>query len=150
MLDTKPANISLKMLKSATWTEEGGHRAVSAWLRLSTAHTEPVEAIVAHNDAIVLGARKAFEESTSGKEREKWHGLPCLGVDGLPKTGQAWVRQGWLTATIIVPPNTVPAMETLVRALREGFQPPERTLVPARSFPDLESLAPMSPRNVHG
>jgi ribose transport system substrate-binding protein len=148
ILDTKPANISLKMLKSATWTEESGHRAISAWLRLSTAHTERVEAIVAQNDSIVMGAKKAFEQGTSGKEREKWCSLPCLGVDGLPKTGQTWVRQGLLTATVIVLPNTIPALEALVQAIRTGSLPPERTLIPPKSFPDIESLAATFARSV--
>jgi ABC-type sugar transport system substrate-binding protein len=146
MLDTKPTNISLKTLKSATWTEESGHRAVSAWLRLSTAHSERVDAVVAHNDFIALGARKAFEQNTAGQERAKWLSLPFLGIDGLPKTGQAWVRERVLTATIVVPPNTVPALEMLVEAIRTNSQPPEYTLIEPKSFPDLKSLAAASGR----
>lgn len=144
MLDTKPINISLKTLKSTTWTEESGHRAVSAWLRLSTSHTERVDAVVAHNDFIALGARKAFEQNTVGKEQARWLSLPFLGVDGLPKTGQAWVRERVLTATIVVPPNTVPALEMLVEAIRTRSQPSEYTLIAPKSFPDLESLVAAS------
>ena len=67
--------------------------------------------------------------------------LPFLGVDGLPKTGQEWVRQRMLTATVIIPPISSIAMEIVVPAIRQQKQPPERTLVPAKSFPEPSALA---------
>jgi ABC-type sugar transport system substrate-binding protein len=149
MLQAKPDNISLKMLRSATWDEAGGQHAISGWLRLCTAHTDRIALIAAHNDAIALGARKAFEAQTQGTERERWSGLPYLGIDGTPQTGQAAVRRGLLTATIIVPPNLAPALEALVQAVRTGSQPPECTLISANAFPDVASLARRSTRAVH-
>lgn len=90
---------------------------------------------------MAMGARKAFQELPSEAEREHWLRLPFLGCDGLPKTGQAWVRNGWLTATVEVPPNTSEALEMLVQALRAGTQPPERKLTAPTSFPAIETLA---------
>jgi len=38
--------------------------------------------------------------------------------DGLPKTGQAWVRSALLAATVFVPPNTGQAIEMLSQAIQ--------------------------------
>ncbi|HET6181860.1 MAG TPA: substrate-binding domain-containing protein [Candidatus Sulfotelmatobacter sp.] len=141
MMATKPFNVTVKTLRSSDWTEDGGCHAVSSWLRLSTARNERIDAVQAQNDFLALGARRAMEQETSGSERERRTRLPFLGVDGLPRTGQAWVRQGSLTATVVVPPTAAQALGTLVAALRDGIQPPESTLVSPNSFPEPKILA---------
>jgi hypothetical protein len=50
MLETKPAKASIKILKSANWTEEAGFHAVASWLRLSTARQEQIDLVQAQND----------------------------------------------------------------------------------------------------
>jgi ribose transport system substrate-binding protein len=140
MYESKPENIRIKVLKSGNWTEDGGYQAVGSWLRLSISHKEQIDAVQAQNDFLARGAMKAIQEQTAGEERAIKLRLPLLGVDGLPKTGQEWVRQRLLTATIIVPPITAPALEIVVAALRKGTQPPERTLVQPKSFPEPEAL----------
>jgi ribose transport system substrate-binding protein len=140
MNERKPVNINAKVVKATAWTEEGGYRAVNSWLRLSTAQTEPMDAIVAQNDLMAIGARKAFAEISAEVDRERWLNLPYTGVDGLPKTGQAWVRQGLLTATVVVPPNAGLALEAMVAALRGGPQPAECILTEPRSYPSIEEL----------
>jgi hypothetical protein len=67
----------------------------------------------------------------------------------MPKTGQAYVRQGWLTATVIVPTNTGVAIEMLSTALRTGQSPPEKTLIGAQSFPSIEELSKRGARKGH-
>ena len=74
--------------------------------------------------------------------RDRWLALPFLGCDGLPNTGQAWVRSGLLTATIFIPPNTGQAMEMLVEALQNNQAQPDRALTAAVSVPSLDSLRP--------
>ena len=91
---------------------------------------------------MAIGARKAFQEILSENERERWLNLPFLGCDGLPKTGQAWVRSGVLAATIYVPPNTGQAIEMLVEALKDGKSQPESALTEAVSIPPIEKLRP--------
>src|SRR5207248_11753919 len=59
--------------------------------------------------------------------RQHWLSLPFIGCDGLPKTGQAWVKRGLLTATIFAPPNAGQALEMLVKAFQTGSVPPEQT-----------------------
>ena len=139
MQETKPANIHLIMLKGQ-WTEESAQRAVRSWLKLTTSQKSTVDLVAAQNDAMAIGTRKAFQELPSELERERWLNIPYLGIDGLPKTGQAWVRSGLLAATIYVPPNSGQAIEMLVDASQNSKMPPERALTTAVSVPPLESL----------
>jgi len=79
-----------------------------------------------------------MEESSSGQELKS--NLPFLGADGLERTGQAWVRQGLLTATIVVPPTTSTALDALVASLQRGIAQAEPTLVESKSFPSHKEL----------
>jgi ribose transport system substrate-binding protein len=145
MQQAKPANVQVRMLR-AQWTEGSAHQAVSAWLRLSTSRELRVDAVVAQDDSMAIGARKAFQEILDTQQRERWLGAPFTGCDGLPKTGQAWVRNGQLAATVIIPPNTGLAIDMLVKAAQSGAMPLERTYTAARSFPSLDELTSRRPR----
>lgn len=139
MQEAKPANIHLTILKGQ-WTEESSQRAVRSWLKLSTSQKAAIDLVAAQDDSMAIGARKAFQDLPTENERERWLGIPYLGCDGLPKTGQAWVRSGLLTATVFIPPNTGQAIEMLVDALQNGKSLPERALTGASSVPPLEAL----------
>jgi ribose transport system substrate-binding protein len=139
MQEAKPGNIHLIMLKGQ-WTEESSQRAVRSWLKLTTSQKANVDLVAAQDDSMAIGARKAFQELPSEVERERWLSLPFLGCDGLPNTGQSWVRSRLLTATIFIPPNSGQAMEMLVDALQHGKPQPERALTSAVSIPPLESM----------
>ena len=141
MQEAKPHNIHLIMLK-AQWTEESAQRAVRSWLKLTTSQKTNVDIVAAQDDSMAIGARKAFQELPSEIDRDRWLSLPFLGCDGLPNTGQAWVRSGLLTATIFIPPNSGQAMEMLYDALQNGRPQPERALTSAVSVPALDSLRP--------
>jgi ribose transport system substrate-binding protein len=141
MQESKPANIQITMLK-AQWTEESAMKAVRSWLKLTTSQKSVIDLVGAQDDSMAMGARKAFQELPSEAERERWLKLPFTGCDGLPNTGQTWVRAGTLAATIFVPPNTGQAIETLVQALQQKKQPPERIMIPARSIPALDAMTP--------
>lgn len=140
MYETKPAEIQVKLMKGQ-WTETSAHRTVSSWLRLSTSHQTHIDVIAAQDDSMALGARKAFEELPEGQARDRWLSLPYLGCDGLPNSGQAWVRKGLLTATIYIPANAGKAVDKLAHALRTGTMPPEQTLTVPISIPAVEALA---------
>jgi ribose transport system substrate-binding protein len=141
MQQTKPANVQVTMLK-AQWTEESSQRAVRSWLKLSTSQKASVDLIAAQDDSMAMGARKAFQELPNESERERWLKLPFLGCDGLPKTGQAWVRSGSLAATIFIPANVGQAIEMLVQAIQSGKAAPERAITAAVSIPTLAELKP--------
>ena len=139
MQETKPSNIHVTVLR-AQWTEESAQRAVRSWLKLSTSQRAAIDLIGAQDDSMAVGARKAFEELTNESERERWLKLPFTGCDGLPKTGEAWVRTGLLAATVFVPPNTGMAIEMLFDAIQKGKKPAERALTVPVSIPALDQL----------
>jgi len=139
MQETKPSNIHVTLLR-AQWTEESAQRAVRSWLKLSTSQRAAIDLIGAQDDSMAMGARKAFEELTNESERERWLKLPFTGCDGLPKTGEAWVRTGVLAATVFVPPNTGMAIELLFDAIQKGKKPAERALTVPVSIPTLDQL----------
>ncbi|HKV64217.1 MAG TPA: sugar ABC transporter substrate-binding protein [Candidatus Acidoferrum sp.] len=139
MQETKPANIHCVLLR-AQWTEESAQRSVRSWLKLSTSQKAAIDLIAAQDDSMAMGGRKAFEELPNESERERWLKLPFTGCDGLPKTGEAWVRSGQLAATVFVPPNTGQAIEMLVDAIQNGKRPPERALTVPVSIPTLDQL----------
>jgi ribose transport system substrate-binding protein len=140
MHSTLPANIQVIALRGQ-WTEESAHRSISSWMRLNLAHKGGIDLIGAQNDAMAIGARKAFEDGPSREEREQWLLLPYTGVDGLPKTGQTWVRTGSLKATVIVPANAGQAISMITEAIKSGTGVPERSYTVPTSFPALEKLA---------
>lgn len=136
----KPAGVQMKIIKGQ-WTEASAYKAISAWLRLSTSQQAHMDVIIAQNDAMAMGARKAFHELQDINARDRWLKLPYLGCDGVPKTGQAWVKSGSLAATVVTPPLAGQAIGMLTSALQTGVMPPDLTLVAPSSFPALESLA---------
>ncbi|MBV8052634.1 MAG: substrate-binding domain-containing protein [Acidobacteriaceae bacterium] len=143
MYETKPVEVEVKIMR-AQWTEASAHRTVNSWLRLSTSLQTRIDVIAAQDDSMALGARKAFEELPAGNARERWLNLPFLGCDGLPGSGQAWVRKGILTATIYIPANAGKAVDMLVQALRSGSIPAEQTLTVPVSIPAIESLSTLA------
>ncbi len=138
MLSTKPSRVELKTLKG-DWTERSAHNAARSWLSLGSSREFQIRGIICQNDAMAMGARKAFTDLTE-KDRERWLSIPFTGCDGVTKTGQDWVRRGLLKATIITAPAAGPALEILTRAVNGGIVPPDRTLIPPKSFPPIEDL----------
>jgi len=135
-----PGKIQVIALRGQ-WTEESAYKSISSWLRLNLARKGGIDLIGAQNDAMAIGARKSFEELIHKEEREQWLRLPYTGVDGLPKTGQAWVRTGTLKATVVVPANAGQAISMIAEAIKTGSVVPERSYTTASSFPLLETLA---------
>jgi ribose transport system substrate-binding protein len=146
--ETKPPGTKVILLRGQ-WTEDSAYRAVCSWMQLSTSQKVPIEMVVAQNDDMAMGARKAFQEHAEESVRDKWLSLPFVGNDGLPKTGQEYVRRGQLAATVITPAITILALETLVHAIQTGTQPPELALATPVSFPSIEELAARRQRIGH-
>jgi ribose transport system substrate-binding protein len=138
LLETKSDSVQLRVVK-AHWTEASAYKAVSSFLRLSTSRQAQIETVCAQDDSMAMGARKAFEECH--ELREQWQKMLFLGCDGLPKTGQEWVRRNLLAATIFIPPNADLAIEMMVKSIATGALPPERTFTTAKSFPAVGVLA---------
>jgi ABC-type sugar transport system substrate-binding protein len=112
------------------WTEMGGERAVAGWLRLKTAEAFEPDAVASQNDSMAIGARTAL-----ARHRPDWTRLRFLGCDGLPQGGQRLVGQGQLTATVVTPSNTGPAVELLKQWLTDRQPLPRERLLAPSSFP---------------
>jgi ABC-type sugar transport system substrate-binding protein len=139
MQSTKPGSVTPKILKG-DWTEASGYKAVKSWLALGTSQQMAIRLIGSQNDAMAMGARRAFEEVPEIQARKEWLSLPFTGMDGVPETGQEWVRRGLLAATVITPPLMGQALEIMTKAIRSGVQPPPQTSVKPISYPALEAI----------
>jgi len=137
----KTDNLLLKTI-TGNWTEEGGYRTVSSWLKMSTSKSAGFVAVISQNDAMAIGARRAFRELSNPTEVANWLQMPFLGCDGLPDTGQRFVSQKLLTATVVTPAVAGIALEAYIRFRTEGKPIPERLLVTPQSFPAIEQLRP--------
>src|SRR5713101_2638873 len=124
------------------WTEESGYQSVCSWMRLMAAQKVRIDMIVSQNDSMGMGARKAIQDTVADADRDQWLGIPITGCDGVPRTGQAWVRTGQLAATVIVPPSAGEAMALMTKALRSGSTVPEHSFTASAPFPAIEKLTP--------
>ena len=138
---TLPGNIELKSFRGR-WTEESAFQLVEAWLHRRGQQPPNVGVIGCQNDAMAMGARKAVEVLAASAQREQWLRVPFTGVDGVPATGQAWVRQGLLAATVVTPALAGTALEILSRAITSGTPLPERTVKQPTSYPAVDQLRP--------
>jgi ribose transport system substrate-binding protein len=141
MMMRKPSNIQLKTI-SSNWTEDGGYRAIQSWLKLSTSKSSSFGAIVSQNDAMAIGARRAFGEVSNIQERNAWMSLPFIGCDGLPGTGQEYVSRKLLKATVVTPAVAGTALHSFMQWRNNAQRIPERLLVGSTSFPVIEALRP--------
>jgi len=138
-----PKNLRVTLLRGK-WTEESGVRSVVTWLKLGGSTKLGIVAVAAQNDAMAIGARKAFEGLSNPEERARWLSLPFIGADGLPKTGQAWVRSGSLVATVVTPPMTGTAVKLMANALRVSANVAQRTVTQLESYPPIGKLTKLS------
>ncbi len=139
VIRNKPAAVELKTLRG-DWTEHSAQRAVRTWLTLSTSRQLQIRAVICQNDVMAVGARKALTNLTEA-DHEKWMNVPFTGCDGLPGTGQEWVRRGMLRATVVIRPSAGLGLELFAKALRENSAPPAVTLIEPISYPPIAELA---------
>lgn len=136
MMEAKPNNVSVRVL-SGQWTETSAYQAAISLMRLRTSRESRIDLVCGQNDVMALGVRKAFKEVMP-----EWSWIPFTGVDGMAATGQRWVNEGILAATIVVPTNTDIGLELLHQAFLSKNQPKETTLVKPQSYPEVEKLTP--------
>jgi ribose transport system substrate-binding protein len=137
MIETKCANLDIRLL-IAQWTRESATRSLRNWLRLSASRSIRIGLVGAQNDSMAMGARLALEEECG--IGQQWQDLSFTGCDGARDSGQQWVREGYLAATITIPPNAGIALEMCHRALRSDYAPPAHTLIVPQAYPTLETL----------
>lgn len=138
----KPASVEVRTIRGQ-WSELSGYKAASAWLKLSSSQQLGVKVVAAQNDAMALGARKAFQKMKDEGNRGSWLDVAFIGCDGLPAVGQSAVQEGLLAATVVIAPNAGMALEAMVKALRTGVQPAETISIAPTSHPPASSLRPI-------
>jgi multisubunit Na+/H+ antiporter MnhC subunit len=74
------------------------------------------------------------------EQQKKWLETPFLGI-GIASQVKPLVDGRILTAAVVTSVTMEVALKTLVRAFETQVQPPERSVVEASSFPDLDKLA---------
>ncbi len=149
MESAKPASVEVRTVRGH-WSEDSGYKAANGWLKLSTSQQLGVKVVAAHNDAMALGAYKAFQEDFGAGRLEAWHDVAFLGCDGLPTVGQSAVQQGILAATVVIPANTGVALEALAKSFRNGMQPLETIFTTPESYPPVTSLKPRMGHSTRG
>jgi len=142
-LETLPSNIELQSARGR-WTAESGAQALQ--IRLGLRGTKTPDLLGSQNDDMAIGARRTVEALPAGPQRDQWLSIPYTGVDGVPATGQTWVQQQSLAATIIVPALAGLAIELLAKAMLSGQSMPARTLVQPTSYPPVDQLRPAAAR----
>jgi ribose transport system substrate-binding protein len=137
---TAPPNLQMLTIRGK-WTEQSGYDAISSWLRLSTSQQQHIGIIASQNDAMAIGARRAVAGLSDTVLRDRLLGLPFLGCDGLPESGQACVKRGLLAATVVLPLLAGLGVEMLAKAIQTGTEPAEHTVITPVSYPALDRIA---------
>lgn len=140
MESARPQNVQLTTLRSK-WSEDSAYQSVAAWLRLATSRAEKFNLVAGQTHELALGAAKALQNSGDPDQQKKWQELPFLGI-GVASQVRPLVDARVLAAAVVTSVTMELAIGMLVRAIETQIQPPERTIVEAASFPELEKLAP--------
>lgn len=116
-------------------TEQGAQTAMAGFLRLATNKGRRPVIIVAQNDWMALGARRA-----GSAHDPSWGRVPVVGCDGLIGHGQALVTSGQLAATVVTPSSAGAAVESLARWFSDRQPLPAEAMLASRSFPAEDQL----------
>lgn len=88
---------------------------------------DKIDLVYAHNDPMTYGAYQAAKDAGRAAE------MKFIGIDSLPDEGQAWVRAGFLDATVMYPTPGATGLDMAVKILR-GEDVPRRVTLPTRVF----------------
>jgi ABC-type sugar transport system substrate-binding protein len=123
------------------WSAEGASQAIGDWFKIGADRDTPVSLVVCQNDLMAQGARASLEAQAAKSGRPELAKVPIIGCDGLEDEGQAMVARGTLAATVVMPPTTPAALETLSRYWESGTR---TGLVSLDIAADIASLPPLS------
>ena len=138
MESAKPRNVRLATLRSK-WSEEIAYQSAGAWLRLATSRAEKFDLVAGQTHELALGARKAFQSIDNPDEKKRWLEVPFIGI-GISSQVKPLVDGHVLAAAVVTSLTMDLALTLLARAIESQTQPPERSIVPVSSYPELEKL----------
>jgi ABC-type sugar transport system substrate-binding protein len=136
---SRPRNVQITTLRSK-WSEESASQTTLAWMRLATSRAEKFDVIAGQTHELALGAAKALQTSEDPSQKKRWLELPYIGI-GISSQVKPLVARHILRAAVITSVTMELAIRILVRALDTKVLPPERTVIEASSFPELNRLA---------
>jgi ABC-type sugar transport system substrate-binding protein len=136
------AETSIHMVTfTADWTGEAAEPATRDWIRV-VRDIDPSRCLVgAQNDDMAMGARRGLLNEAVSQGRPELRRIRVTGCDGSPTSGQRWVADGELAATVLVPSVAGKAIDDLAAALDGTYRPPLEVSVASSSFPSLNVLA---------
>jgi ABC-type sugar transport system substrate-binding protein len=108
---------------------------MNSFLRLATNKGRRPVIIVAQNDWMAIGARRA-----GIAHDPSWIRVPVVGCDGLVGHGQALVTSGQLAATVVTPSSAGVAVGCLARWFSDRQPLPADATLVSRSFPGEDQL----------
>ena len=123
---------------NADWTSERARMSVEHWLSAIKAAELP-DMFVAHNDEMALGMRQALRDAASRRNLPLDKAL-MTGCDGSESFGQRLVREGRMTATVIMPPTSGAAIQWVAKICSGQEHPPVRVVLPVTPFPAMRDL----------
>jgi ribose transport system substrate-binding protein len=139
MESAKPRDVRITTIRSQ-WSEESANQSAGARLQQALSRAEKFDLVAGQTHELALGARKAFRNIDNQEQREKWLRLPFIGI-GISNQVKPLIDGGVLTAAVITSVTMELALRLLARAIETQVQPPERSVVEALSYPDLDKLA---------
>jgi ABC-type sugar transport system substrate-binding protein len=122
------------------WTDESAFAALSDWFRLGADRHRAIDLLVCQNDQMAHGARRALLRQALTSVQPSLGSVPIIGCDGLPSEGQQMVKDGEMTATIIMPVTTPAALDSLAAFWATGTRV-TTVLLKSESSPTLDRIA---------
>ena len=138
MESAKPRNVQLATLRSK-WSEEIAYQSAGAWLRLATSRAEKFDLVAGQTHELAIGARRAFQNIDNPEQKKRWLEVPFIGI-GISSQVKPLVDGHVLAAAVVTSVTMDLALTLLARAIESQIQPPERSIVPVSSYPELEKL----------
>jgi len=139
MESAKPRNVRITTIRS-NWNEESAYQSAGSGLQLAFSRAEMFDLVAGQTHELALGARRALRSINNQEQQKKWLEVPFIGI-GISSQVKPLVDTGALAAAVITSVTMELALKILVRAIETQAQPPERSVVEALSYPDLEKLA---------
>jgi ABC-type sugar transport system substrate-binding protein len=128
------------VLAGGDWSPEHAGRTVRDWLRFGVGGRRQFDLVTCQNDHMAEGVLQALEAAAAESGRSEIALIPVTGCDGAPDKGLKMVKEGRLTATVVLPRVAGPAMEVMARLLTAGTRPAPLMMLAPASFPPLAAL----------
>lgn len=105
------------------WMQENAKKEMESAL----GRFEDIDVVYAHNDPGAYGAYLAAQEAGRAGD------ILFVGIDGLPHEGQAYVKEGFLSATFLYPTGGEEAIDLAVKILN-GEEVPKKVTLKSRLY----------------